>query len=285
MTASDPRPSEEQMWAGPSGERWLANAAKFEASLVPIGNALLDAAALTPGLRVLDVGCGAGALALEVASRVAPGGAVTALDISPPLIAEARRKAAAHPPKADLHFALEDAAHTHLPPASFDLLLSRFGIMFFSDPYAAFAHLHTRLLPTGRLALACWAAPTENPWMLDVRNIMAAYFDMPMPPPRAPGPFAFADPDYLREILSKAGFQHITIAPWKSHMFVAGPGTNPQAAAEFLLTAIGIAQRATDAPPAVQTEIREKLVAHLLPFDTDQGVSMPASAWIVTARA
>src|SRR4051812_11842195 len=128
MPTPKDRPSEEEMWAGPSGERWLANAMRFERSLQPIGDKILDNAQLAPGNHVLDVGCGAGSMTMDIASRVAPTGSVTGLDISPALVAEATRRAAQTSPKLPARFLQADAAKADLPQA-FDRLVSRFGIM------------------------------------------------------------------------------------------------------------------------------------------------------------
>jgi SAM-dependent methyltransferase len=273
------------MWAGPSGERWLANAAKFEQSLRPIGDALLEQAALARGHHVIEIGCGAGSMTLDVAGRVAPGGSVTAVDISPALIAEASRRAAEQPPRAPIQFLVADAARVDLPSAQADVLLSRFGVMFFADPHAAFTHLHSLLRPTGRLAFACWASPQQNPWMLEARATVAAHFDVPMPAPRAPGPFAFEEAPYLRDILTTARFHAVEILAWQSPLFVGGPGSTPQAAAEFLLNSMSIIQRIAQAPAPLQKQIRDELTARLQPFMTPEGVRMPASAWLVTAHA
>lgn len=278
------RPSEEEMWAGSSGQRWLANAARLEQTMRPIGDALLDRAALAPGEALLDVGCGAGALSLAAAARVAPGGSVTGIDISPDLVAEGTRRAAAERPPVPVRFLAADAARTPLPPDGADCLLSRFGTMFFSDPGAAFSHLHSLLRPSGRLALAVWAPLTENPWMLELRNVIAAHFDLPTPPPRTPGPFAFDDPEYLRAILTGAGFTNIDFSPWKTHIPVGGPDSTPRAATDFMLSAMSTAQRALDAPPEVREQVRRDLGDRLANYNTPAGVQMPASVWFVTAR-
>jgi len=290
-TTKPDRPSEEEMWAGPSGQKWLVNATLFEASLRPIGDELLARAALAPGEHVIDVGCGAGSMSLEIARRVAPNGSVTGLDISPDLVAEATRRAAAAAPGASVRFVAGDAARAALPAGQADCLISRFGALFFTDPYAAFSHLHSLLrpagaaAPAGRIALACWAPLKQNPWMFEVRSVLAAHFDLPMPPPRIPGPFAFEEPAYLQDVLAKAGFKHIDINQCQSEMYVGGPGTNPETATAFLLSALSLAQRATEAPAAVLEQVRRELQARLQPFQTPHGIRMPASVFFATARA
>jgi SAM-dependent methyltransferase len=278
------KPTEESLWAGPSGERWLANVDCFEATLRPIGEALVALAGFRAGDTVIEIGCGAGATSIDIAGRVAPGGSVTGIDISPGLIAAAARRAA---PKKELpvRFMLGDAATIPLPAGQADWIVSRFGVMFFSNPYTAFAHLHGLLKPTGRLAIACWAPLKENLWMREVRGILASHVDLPAPVPRASGPFAFDDPDYPREILGRAGFNNIEFVSWKNHLLVGGGGSDPQIAADFLLKALFIAQLGDEVPETLRKLIRQQVVERLQAFMTPAGVSMPASAWLVTASA
>ena len=278
------RPSEEELWAGPMGEKWLANLARFEGMIEPVGAALIAAAAFAPGERVLDVGCGAGATSLEIARRVGPGGRVTGLDISPVLI-EAGRQRAAAAALANLAFVAGDAARVELEPAGYDCLFSRFGTMFFGDPYAAFAHLHGCLRPTGRLALACWAPPAQNQWMLELRAIMAKHVALPPPVPRAPGPFAYDDPAYLGDILGKAGFHSAKFALWQGEQFIGGPGSDPIAAAQFLLEATPMGEAIAGAPEIARAMVRDEVITMLERHDGLGGVRMAAAAWLVTALA
>jgi len=273
------------MWAGPSGQRWLSSAIRFEKTLKPIGDVLIERAKLAPGENVLDVGCGAGSMSLQMSDSVSPNGSVTGLDISPDLIKEATRRLTAARPKVAVRFVQADAARADLPTGAADIMVSRFGTMFFTDPYAAFTHLHHLIRKNGRLVLAVWAPMKENPWMLEMRNVMAAHFDLPKLPPHTPGPFAFEEPDYLRDILTKSGFTHIDIAPWQTHMYVGGPGSDPESATDFLFQAMSIAQRAVDATPEVQKLLRQELCDKLKPFMTPEGVRMPASVFYATARA
>jgi len=280
--ATTAKPTEESLWAGPSGQRWLANVDRFEATIQPIGDALVARAGFRPGEHVLDIGCGGGATSIDIARRVAPGGSVTGIDISPGLIAEAKRRAAAAG-ELPIRFVLGDAARIDLSDEQADWIVSRFGVMFFSDPFGAFSHLHRLLKPTGRLAIACWAPLKENAWMREVRSILAAHVDLPAPIPHASGPFAFDDPDYVRELLGSARFKQIEIIPWKAELFVGGAGSDAEAAAEFLLKALFIAQLGEDVGEDKKKLIRRQVVERLRAFMTPAGVSMPASAWLVSA--
>jgi len=276
------KPSEESNWAGPGGERWLANLDRFESMIRPIGDALIDSADFHHAENVIDLGCGAGATSLEIARRVGPEGSVTGLDISEVLLKEATRRAIANGLNR-LQFILGDAAKAPLPKVAVDCVFSRFGSMFFSSPYAAFAHIHGFLKPGGRLTLACWAPLTLNPWMLEVRQTVSRHFNVPEMIPRTPGPFAFDNPDYLRDILSKSNFSNVTITPWQGDIHIGGPGTHPDAAAEFLLKAVSIAQFINEAPESLKTLVHKELATRLETRCRADGVVMPAAAWMVSA--
>jgi SAM-dependent methyltransferase len=292
MTDTSPeKVSSETLWAGQSGERWLTNVDRLEEMLQPIGQALIELATLQPGERIIDVGCGAGATSISIAQKVGSAGAVTGLDISPVLVAEATRRAKMLGLE-NLNFVLGDAAIaggaseaiTKLPLAQADCVVSRFGIMFFSDPHAAFAHLHGFLKPSGRMVFACWAPLLQNLWMLEVRNIINAHYPLPTPVPRAPSPFAFDEPEYVQEILRSAGFKDVQVSSWQHNLCMGGARSNAESAAEFLLKALGIAQLPEDLPTAIRIAIYTDLKERLRMFETEEGVQMPAAAWLISAQ-
>jgi SAM-dependent methyltransferase len=279
-----PRPTEEELWAGPMGERWLASVDRLERMLEPVGAALMEKAAFAPGEQVVDVGCGAGATSLEIARRVAPRGAVIGLDISPVLV-EAGRQRAAAASLDNLTFVLGDASKTDLGRAAYDHLFSRFGNMFFQDPYAAFTNLHGFLKPTGRLTLACWAPAAQNAWIAEIGAIIARYVEVPPQPPRAPGPFVFGDTAYLGDILAASGFKFAAFDLWRGPQMIGGPGSDPIAATQFLLDRMRMGDALADAPETIRAAAREDITALLARHHTPDGVRMEAAAWIVTAQA
>jgi SAM-dependent methyltransferase len=275
--------SSETLWASQRGERWLANVDRLEEMLEPIGLALIELAACQPGEQIIDVGCGAGATSVSIAQKVGAAGAVKGLDISPVLVTEATKRAQMLGLD-NLNFVLGDAAIAELPLAQADCLVSRFGIMFFSDPHAAFAHLHGFLKPSGRMVFACWAPLLQNLWMLEVRNIINAHYPLPTPVPRAPSPFAFDEPEYVQEILRSAGFKDVRVSAWEDKLCVGGMGSNAESAAEFLLKALGIAQLPEDLPTETRVAIYTDLKERLRMFETAEGVQMPAAAWLISAQ-
>jgi SAM-dependent methyltransferase len=285
MTETNPATvSPEALWAGQSGERWLSNVNQFEEMLEPIGQALVELAAFQPGEQIIDVGCGAGATSIAIAQKVGATGAVTGLDISPVLVAEATKRSQVLGLE-NLSFVLGDAAIASLAPlAQADCVVSRFGIMFFSDPQAAFTNLHSFLRPSGRIAFACWAPLLQNLWRLELGNIINAHFPLPIPAPRAPGPFAFDEPAYVQEVLHMTGFKDVMVSLWQKNLRIGGNGSSAESAAEFLLKAMGNAQLPEDLPTAIRSTIHTELKERLKMFETTDGVKMPAAAWLISAN-
>jgi len=271
-------------WSGSGGRNWVSYQEAWDASLAPIEIALLDAALPQPGERVVDIGCGCGATALAVAERVGPAGRVLGVDISPVMLERAGERT---PPHLAVDWALADAATHPFPPGAFDLLVSRLGVMFFSDPPAAFAHLRDALRPGGRLAFACFRKPAENPCLLAPPDAAyAAHPEIPRLPklaPDDPGPFAFADPERVWRILDTAGFVEIRLQPVDLLLDLAA-GQGLDAAVETAL-AVGPASRfVEDHPEALYRSVADAVRARLAAHRQGDTVLLPAAIWVVTAR-
>jgi SAM-dependent methyltransferase len=269
-------------WNGPSGQRWADRHAVQEKLLGPIADVLVERAKPRPSERVIDVGCGSGATTVAFAKAVAPNGFALGLDVSEPMLSQARALA---PKGLPLDFVLADATVHPFEPASFDLVASRFGVMFFADPIASFANLRRALKPSGRLAFVCWREPKQNPWMM--APLMAVYKHVPkMPPvgPEEPGPFAFASEERVMRILKGAGFVDVAMEPHNLAMDIA-IGGGLDAAVDGSLQ-IGPASRALQGhPPETYEAARASIRETLAPFLKGQSVALQGSIWIVTARA
>lgn len=272
-------------WTGRSGEVWRDNQSRLDRMLAPYGAAAIAAASPVPGERVLDVGCGSGATTLELAARVGASGSVLGLDISEPLLSRARERT---PQGAPVSFVLGDASRHDLPTGAFDLLFSRFGVMFFDDPAAAFTHLRTALAPRGRLAFVCWRPFDENDWVrLPMRAVADILPPLPTPAPDAPGPFAFGDADRVRHMLSTAGFIDIAITPFDSPQVYGEAATRDEAigaALELALQVGPLARALADQPDVLRERAAAAVRAAFETRATDQAVTMDGAAWIVTAR-
>jgi len=269
-----------EYWNGAMGETWVRSQQAIDASLAPITQSALPWAAPFPGERVLDIGCGCGTATLMLADAVAPNGSVVGVDISRPMLAVARRAAQSAGVAAE--FVEADAAVTPYKP-EFNLVFSRFGVMFFDDPVAAFANIRRAIAPGGRLAFVCWRTLQENLW---VSTPLAAAIDL-LPPedpgnPYDPGPFALADNARVQQILSTAGFQDIRVEPLDT-VTIAGP-TIEEATVRSL--EIGpLARRAARLEESVREKIRERVAAAIAPFAGPDGVALPAACWLARAKA
>jgi SAM-dependent methyltransferase len=279
--------SQIEFWNGDTGRNWVAYDTLMEAMLKPIGEAVLDAFRFEPQARALDIGCGCGHPTLSLATRIGPGGSVTGVDISAPMLSVARELTATNEHKgASINFFEVDAQVYPFEPESFEHVFSRFGVMFFEDPVTAFRNIHHALTASGTLAFCCWQSRTVNPFM--TVPAQAALELLPPPPempPRAPGPFAFAEPDYIHSILSRSGFSDISITPL-NHDLVFGAGLPLSEIVEHLVKIGPIAQMVREAPDALQQPVRERVATALTPFFTENGgINLEGQFWQVTADA
>jgi ubiquinone/menaquinone biosynthesis C-methylase UbiE len=265
-----------EYWNGAVGERWARLQETIDANLSEITRSLLPFAAAKPGERVLEIGCGCGTTTLALAKAVAPNGAVTAVDISAPMLAVARARAVG----LKIDFLEADASRQSFKP-QFDLVFSRFGVMFFADPASAFANIRDGLAANGRMTFVCWRSAQENLWA-SVPFAAARDLVPPQEPadPLAPGPFAFADAARLRGILEKAGFANIRIETLDSTMNMGG--SLDEAAAQALN--IGpLARAAAGLDESQRDRIREAVKAALAKFADGASVAPPAACWLVSA--
>jgi ubiquinone/menaquinone biosynthesis C-methylase UbiE len=272
-------------WAGEMGAKWLANLARFEGMIAPIGEALLKQADFKPGARVLDIGCGGGGTTIAIAKAIAPSGEVVGIDISPDLTTASLRRAK-DAGVTNIRFICADGATVQLEDAPFDRLFSRFGSMFFPEPHKAFANLHSLLRPGARIDLAVWGPPRDNLWMMEMMGIVRRYVDIPPAVPRAPGPFAFEDLDYLNEILVSGGFSGVNVIPYEGLQPIGGADAAPHDAVSFVLSSMAVgrvlAEQGTDVRATAETDLVELFQKH---YVAGEGVMMKGKAWLVSATA
>jgi len=276
------KPTQKEYWSGKVGDEWAAHADRIDAMLRPVTQAALDLAALQPGERVLDIGCGAGATSLHMARTVGAAGAVTGVDLSPPLLAVARARAAANGLTVGF---IEADAGTIAFDAPFDAAFSRFGVMFFEDPAAGFANIRRALKRGGRLAFVCWRAMALNSWAVAAVEAVTPMLrtPLPAPDPDAPGPFALADADKIARVLSAAGWRDVALAPWDGDMAIGGGGSLEETA-EFMLR-IGPCARAVADQGLDAEEARLRVLERLAPLHGPAGVLLPGACWLAQAQA
>ena len=208
-----------EFWSSKAGHKWVARQAELDTLMKPVLDGVLARAELNSGLRVLDIGCGAGAACLAAAEAVGTAGAVLGVDVSEPLLTLARKRSAALPQIAFHH---GDATTLQLDPP-YDRLISRFGVMFFADPVLSFGRMAAQLTPGARISFAAWGQIPENPFFtLPARAARATLGAMPKSDPDAPGPFAFRDPERIQAILTQAGFAEVRCEVAKIDLTPAG---------------------------------------------------------------
>lgn len=272
-------------WSGEMGDRWLKHLDRFEGMIAPVGQALLAHAGFRAGERVVDIGCGAGETSLDIARRVGARGEVLGIDISPQLVAAAEQRARAAGLN-NVRFRCADAATVPLDaPPRFDRLFSRFGVMFFPDAPAAFAHLHELVRAGGRADFGVWAPARENAWVAQMMGVVGETVTLPKPVPRAPGPFALDDPDYVRDLLERAGFSSVRFETWRGDQPVGGPGATPEEAVSFVLDAMSFGKLLDEAGPEASRQVRASLAALFARHHGPAGVSMSGTAYFVTATS
>jgi len=270
-----------QYWNEVAGPRWVARAGLQEARNIEVAGLLQKEAVPQPDERVLDIGCGTGATALPFAAAVAPRGSVTGIDISEPMLEQCRKNLAAAG-IANVSLLRADAQVHSFPPDSYDLLISRFGVMFFADPVAAFANLYSGLRRGGRLCMAVWASIAENMHWKIPFEVAVKHLGQPAPtPPNEPGPMALRDPAYLRGILDKAGFADIVITPHGFHVRGATAASEAEHAALF-----GPAWRLMEekkAPEATRNVIVAEIAQAFAPYVAADGLRLPGTVLIAKA--
>ncbi len=284
MTLAPAGPNAEQIeyWNQQSGPKWVALESLLDQQIGPLGLAAIERANVAARERVLDIGCGCGQSSLQLGERVVPGGSVLGIDVSTTMLERARARAIElgldH-----VRFENADAQTFAFAPGSFDLAFSRFGVMFFADPVAAFANLRTALAPGGRLGFLCWQEIRRNPWILVPLMAAAQHIPLPEPPaPGTPGPFSLADTARLHEILERAGWADVVCAPLEGELTLGGH-IDLERAVDFALRIgpVGAALREAGeaALPAITASVREVLK----PYATPEGVRLGYAAWIVSA--
>jgi SAM-dependent methyltransferase len=275
---ADPSNAEQlRIWDGDEGAYWAQHAPRYDRALAAYHAALLDAAALRPDDAVLDVGCGTGQ-ATRDAARTATAGSALGVDLSSQMLAVARTLAAAEG-VANARFLQADAQVHAFEPASFDVVLSRTGAMFFGDPVTAFANLARALRRDGRLALLTWQGPGPNEWLRELAGALSAGRDLPLPPATAPGPFALSDADRVRDVLTAAGFADVDLTAMSGPMWW---GDGVEDAHRFALGQLGWMLQGLDddGRRRAGAALRDTLQAHLGP----DGVTFASATWLIRAR-
>ena len=267
------------LWNGTAGQAWADNYDLLEVIFEPFEQLLVDAVLAAGGTRVLDVGCGPGATPLAISGALGPQASCTGVDISEPLILSARQRARQQGRSAT--FIHADAQDYPFQPESFDHVVSRFGVMFFRDPVAAFANLRRASAAQGRLHVLAWRGAADNPFMTAAeRAVRPLLPHLPERNPDGPGQFGFADERKVQRILQSSGWQTVDIRP--IDMVCRFPITELRRYASRL-GPVGAALAETD--DAIRHQVVETAVAAFAPWVDDKEVRFTAACWWVSAAA
>jgi SAM-dependent methyltransferase len=266
-------------WNGREGDHWVQHADRYDALSQRITPHLMEAAAVGAADRVLDVGCGCG-LTTRTAARAASAGSVLGMDLSAGMLHEAERRASVEG-LTNVRFEQADAQVHAFSHAEFDLAMSRFGVMFFEDPVAAFANVASAIRPGGRFVFLCWQDLPHNDWIMVPAGAALSYVPFPdLGPEGAPGPFSLADPDRIRLVLTEAGFAGIDVNEITEQMFL---GDNAADATEFLqgtgMARVLFEEADEDTERKAIDAVRGVLEAHEQP----EGIWLGSAAWLVAA--
>lgn len=262
-------------WAGGRGALWRDKLDGMEALLAPIDAPFVEALALDAPYRIGEVACGGGGTTRAIAAAAPGGSEITGFDISADLVAAATVRAG------DVARFVQADAATWRPERPFNRLASRFGVMFFADPPAAFANLRHWLAPGGRLAFAVWGPASEVGFLAQTRAAIGSVMALPPADPDAPGPCRYGDPARLIALLEAAGFHDVESRRWNGKLPV--PGGSPQQAADFLLSSSSSAAPLAEAGPEIRAAAHAALSASLAGHVWNGIVQVPVRVEVVTA--
>ena len=278
----DANEAQRHYWNTVAGPRWVAGQGFRERRNEESLALLLQRLALAGGEHVLEIGCGTGAVTLPLARAVGDHGRVVAVDISEPMLSAARQ----HVAESGLHnvtLTLGDAQVFAFEPAVFDVATSRMGVMFFADPVAAFRNIRGALKPGGRLVFVCWAPLAENRhWLIAYEIAVRHLGPPPIPPEQETGPLAFGNPDYVRQILTAAGFADIGIE--RAHPTIIGGSAEEEARQALMMGPTARLLDVKQPTEAVRQKIADEIAAAFSALASAGPIRLPATIFLVTAR-
>ena len=278
----DKNVKQKEFWSGAGGDVWVNKQKEMDIMLNPLGQRAIDKLDLSNGKRILDIGCGCGATTLEIAKMI-PEGKIIGVDISEPMLNQAR-KDALEMSLSNTEFVVQDVQTDEISKDAFDIAFSRFGVMFFEDPYEAFKNINNALKIGGQLSFVCWQEPLLNPWQSLSIEVIKQFIDLPVPPPKSPGPFAFEDKSYIVDILDRSNFKEINIDDNQEEIIMFSGKSLKEASEDYLTINPVVTEMLKNSPKELKEEILEALIIKFSDFHEDHGLVFPSATWIVTAK-
>ena len=272
---------QKQFWSGAGGDVWVDKQREMDIMLNPLGQRAIDALELTEDKTILDIGCGCGATTLEIA-KILPQGKIVGVDISKPMLEQAI-KSASDMSLSNTDFVAKDVQTDEIHSDYFDVAFSRFGEMFFDDPFEAFSNIYKSLKDGGQLSFVCWQHASLNPWQSLSIQVIKEYLDLPAPPPKSPGPFAFEDKEYIEEILKGSNFKEISISDNQEDIIMFSGKSIREACEDYLTINPVVTEMLKSSGEDLREEILEALITKFSEFHKNDGLLFPSATWIVTA--
>ena len=272
---------QKQFWSGAGGDVWVDKQREMDIMLNPLGQKAIKQLILEEHTKILDIGCGCGATTIEIAKMI-PKGHVTGLDISIPMLDRAE-KFASEMSLSNIDFQVKDVQTEEISSNHYDIAFSRFGVMFFEDPYEAFKNINQAIKENGQLVFVCWQNPSLNPWQSLSLQVIKEYLDLPSPPPKSPGPFAFEDKDYIEDILKGTDFKDISIADNQEDIVMFSGKSIREACEDYLTINPVVTEMLKNSGNELKEEILEALIAKFSSFHNNDGLLFPSATWIVSA--
>ena len=273
---------QKQFWSGAGGEVWVNKQSEMDIMLNPLGAKAIDRLDLNQVTRILDIGCGCGATTLEIAKKI-KAGTITGVDISEPMLQRASQNAA-ELGLTNANFQMLDVQVDEMMSNDFDIAFSRFGVMFFENPFEAFSNIHKTLKEDGQLSFVCWQNPSLNPWQSLSLQVIKQFLDLPAPPPKSPGPFAFEDQSYVQEILEESNFKNIEIFDNQEDIVMFSGKSIQEACEDYLTINPVVTEMLKNSEEKLKEEILAALIDKFSHFHNGNGLLFPSATWIVTAR-
>ena len=280
---SEVNKNQKDFWSGKGGNIWVERQNVMDTMLSPLGEAALNKLNFNEGENVLDIGCGCGHTTLNIAKRIEPLGNVTGLDISEPML-ERAKESAVEMSITNTTFKCVDVQTEDLGDQIYSAAFSRFGVMFFEDSIAAFKNINRSLISGGCLSFVCWQSPAVNPWQSLFIQEIKKFLELPSPPPRSPGPFAFMESEYVFSILEESKFQDINIEGHEAEVNMFSGRSLSDSVKDYISINPVVTEMLRDSSEDQTTEIVNSAIEAFSPYYSEKGLIFPSATWLVTAK-
>ena len=280
---SEVNKNQKDFWSGKGGDIWVERQNAMDTMLSPLGEAALNKLNFNEEENVLDIGCGCGHTTLNIAKRIGPSGNVTGLDISEPMLKRAK-ESAVEMSITNTSFKCIDVQTEDLGDQIYSTAFSRFGVMFFEDSIAAFKNINKSLISGGYLSFVCWQSPAVNPWQSLFIQEVKKFLDLPSPPPRSPGPFAFMESEYVSSILEESKFQDIRIEGHEAEVNMFSGRSLSDSVKDYISINPVVTQMLKESSENQIAEIVNSGIEAFSPYYSEKGLIFPSATWLVTAR-